>query len=302
MVRYERPIPDKIVVSSRFPSEVGWMKDLYRYPDADPSREQWLEQRVFQLIDSKAARVLSRMLQPTPVELNASELSHWAMLIRSLMHRTPENLRSTMTALARIDDQMSAQLRHHYDELRGEGDPPTYEEYEASLAPDERQRAALRLLPQLMLNARVGTFMINMRWRVFSIEEDCPQLLMSDDPVARTNGIANPNGHLAMPLSPSRLLVMAGSDSTMRSISSMRRRDLARNMNEWTVESARRFVVAVDRRQERFIRNRFGINVKPSLTANLGLLDQTIAEDDWLQRARQRRLLAATASPATATS
>ncbi len=289
MVRYERPIPGKIVASWRHPSEVGWLKDLYRFPDDDAAEEQWLEQRVFQRIDSMAAPVLNEMLRPRPRALEPDELSAWALLIRSLMHRTPENLRSTKAALGRIEEHLAAEIRENYEELRGPADPPTFAAYQATLHRHEQERTALRLLPDVIMNRRIGTFMINMKWRVFAIDEGSPSLLMSDDPVARTNGIGNPGGHLAMPLSPSRLLVMAESDDAMRTITAMPLTEMARNMNRWTVESARRFVVAVDRKQERFVRNRFGNNPKRSLTANVSLIDDMAGDGDWLRRARERR-------------
>lgn len=290
MVRYERPIPGKIVASWRYPSEVAWVKDLYRFPDDDAAGEQWLEQRVFQRIDSMAAPVLDSMLRPHPRGLEPAELSAWALLIRSLMHRTPENLRSTKAALRRIEEHLATEIRENYEELRGPGDPSTFAEYASSLHQHERERTALRLLPDLIMNRRIGTFMINMKWRIFAVDAGCPRLLMSDEPVARTDGIGNPGGHLAMPLSPSRLLVMAESDEAMRTITAIPLREMAQNMNRWTVESARRFVVAADRNQERFIRNRFGNDPKRSLTANISLIDDIAGDGDWIRRARQRRL------------
>lgn len=189
-----------------YPSEVGWLADLYRYPDADEIEAQWLEQRLFQQIDDAAARVLARMLQLNPSPLDPADLTSWSLMIRSLMHRTPENLASTKAAAARIEDHLMKEIRENYTELRGENDPPDYETYEASLHDQERERAALRLLPSMITNRRIGTFMINMKWRVFNLPDECPHLLLSDDPVARTNGLAKSGGHLAMPLSPKRLL------------------------------------------------------------------------------------------------
>lgn len=61
-------------------------------------------------------------------------------------------------------------------------------------------------------------------------------------------------------------------------------------MNKWTVESARKFVAAVDRSQERFIGNRFGESAKPSLMADLDRIDEMYAAGDAI---RQRRLAVA---------
>ena len=258
MVRYEQPIAGKIVKSWRYPSEVGWLRDLYRYPDADEAEAQWLEHEFFQRIDDQAAPVLARMLAPTPQELDAEQLSRWTTLVRSLMHRTPENLQKSLAALMRIQDHIEAEVRANYDEFRGPSDPTTYEAYAAQRDPHEGRRAALKQLPTLLLNPRIGTFLVNMKWRVLELDADCPRLMLSDDPICRTNGLANPGGHLAMPLSPDRFLLMAESDATMAHIASAPLRDLAKSLNIWTIESARRFVVSVDRRQDRFVENRMG--------------------------------------------
>ncbi|MES2450166.1 MAG: DUF4238 domain-containing protein [Pseudomonadota bacterium] len=48
--RYDRPHPSKIMARRVFPSEVGWIKNLYTSPGDDLGR-QWLEKKVFQVIE-----------------------------------------------------------------------------------------------------------------------------------------------------------------------------------------------------------------------------------------------------------
>lgn len=299
LVRYEMPRPGKLFHSLRHPSEVGFVRDLYRYPGAVGLQEQWLEHRVFQRIDDAAAKVLARMLGPKPISLTPAEGSAWIRFMLSLMFRTPANLLFAKAAAGRIEDRLMDEIRGHYDELRGPNDPPTYAGFVATQHPHAKERSALEMLPGMMSHGRIGQYMINMRWHVMDLDSSCPTLLLSDDPLARTNGIGVTTGHLAMPISPRRLLVLSNSAETDATLRRIGMRELARGMNRWTVESARRFVVAIDRSQERFIDNRFGRQPKDGIMANLERIDAMYAEGDAIRRGRrERRIQASRSAPA----
>jgi len=293
LVRYEMPRTGKLVHSRRHPSEVGFVRDLYRYPGAIGLEEQWLEHRVFQRIDDAAAKVLTRMLGPKPITLEPAEGSAWIRFMLSLMFRTPTNLLFAKAAAGRIEDRLMDEICGHYDELRGPNDPANYAEFVAMQHPHAKERSALEMLPGMMDHERIGQYMINMRWHVMDLDFSCPALLLSDDPLARTNGIGVPTGHLAMPISPRRLLVLSNSAETDATLRGIGVRDLARAMNRWTVESARRFVAATDRSQERFIANRFGQRPKDGIMANMDFIDAMYADDDAIRRGRRERRMSA---------
>jgi hypothetical protein len=293
LIRYEMPRPGKLFQSRRYPSEVGFVRNLYRYPGVVGPEEQWLEHHVFQRIDDAAAKVLTRMLGPTPISLTPSEGSAWIRFVLSLMFRTPANLLFAKAAAGRIEDRLMNEIRERYDELKGPNDPLTYAEFLAAQHPHAKERSALEMLPGMMSHERIGQYMINMRWHVMDLDPACPPLLLSDDPLARTNGIGVTAGHLAMPISPGRLLVMSNSAKTGATLRSIGMRELARAMNRWTVESARCFVAAPDRLQERFIENRFGKEPKDGIMANLERIDAMYAEGDALQRGRMENRTAA---------
>ena len=283
------PWPGKLVATRRFPSEVGFVRDLYSYPGAIGHQAQWLEQRVFQRIDDAAAKVLVQMLGSKPINLAPEQGSDWVRFVLSLMFRTPENLTSGKAAIARIEERLMDEIREHYDELRHPADPPTFIEFAAAEHPHHKERQALEMLPDMMNHRGIGQYMINMRWHVMDLDETCPTLLLSDDPLARTNGTAITGGHLAMPLSPRRLLVLSNSAETDATLRNVGVRALAREMNRWTVEGARRFVAATDRSQERFVRNRFGRDPKRGLMSNLDRIDEIYANGDAIRQGRTKR-------------
>ncbi|MDB5583439.1 MAG: hypothetical protein JWR80_8615 [Bradyrhizobium sp.] len=262
--RYDRPIPTKIMVRRVFPSEAGWMKNLYASPGHSLG-PQWLEKHVFQIIDSRAAPVLRKLNSDSRPELSDEERSAWTVFLRSLFHRTPDYLRSTLSTGMEAFEETVEELREAYGSVRGESDPVSFDDYKARLTSDDARRAALRMLPDLILNPRIGQFLNNLPTRVITLPPGTRDFLMSDDPLARTNGLMKEGGHIAIPISPRRLFVSAWSEAMLAQISNMTPDELVGNVNRWVVESARYFIAAPDRSQERFVRNRFGADLKAPL-------------------------------------
>ena len=146
--------------------------------------------------------------------------------------------------------------------MKGPNDPATLDEYIAQHSALDIEGAVLRVLPSIFVGERVGQMMNDLHMRVIVTPPEVPAFLISDDFVLRTNGVAVPGGHFAFPISPRRLVVMAWERSKLIEIVAMPPRYLVTQVNQWIAGSARLFVGAVDRTQDRFIRNRFGIDLK----------------------------------------
>lgn len=258
-----------IVVRRVPPSRVGWQLDLYAMPGGDPDA-QFLEERFFRALDDVAARALRKMRARPKAPLTGEESSAWSVFMLSLLHRTPSYLQAAKDAQERIWQQIMPDFRRDYPSMRGEGDPADFDAYVAQRDAVETERSLLRALPRVIANPRIGDFVADMHWLGIDIPEGQPELLLSDDPLARTNGLKNDRGHLAMPLSPRRLMVATWKRELARRFETMPARELVRNMNAWTVKSARHFVVSTDTRQEPYIRKHFGTDPKPPLNLAVG--------------------------------
>lgn len=88
-IRYNRPVPNKIMARRVFPSEMGFERNLYRYPDQNPTKAAWLETKVFQRIDDLAAPVLQKLNADLPSQLMSEERPAWSVFVRALFYRTP---------------------------------------------------------------------------------------------------------------------------------------------------------------------------------------------------------------------
>jgi len=200
-----------------------------------------------------------------PPKLSAGERSAWTVFLRSLFHRTSENLRGTIASGVALFDEALESAKDRYPSLRGSSDPENFDDYKANLTPAEKRGLVLGMLPTIMTNPSLGQFFNDMPTRVFTLPSGSPDFLLSDDPLARTNGLKKMDGHFAIPISPRKLFVSAWNENTLNIIGKMKPDEIVGNMNKWTVESARFFVVSRDRSQDRFIRNRFGISPKDSV-------------------------------------
>jgi Protein of unknown function (DUF4238) len=185
----------------RFPSETGFeygTTTLTTYPD--PVSEI-VERKLMHVIDSTAANALQLLLANNPSGLDANGRSAWARFLLSLMRRTPEAVRD-----------IHERLRQSFAEIDRLNPLPPYaseEELAADLLGRVEQRKAL-LLQDLVNSDLNGPRLINMLWTVLHFKKTRHKLLTSDRPFVMTNGIAYPDSHIVIPISPSQCFFAAG--------------------------------------------------------------------------------------------
>lgn len=267
MVRYTSPVPGKIVARRCFPSEVGFRADLYRAPIDDPIAAQQLEASFFSKLDNMSAKALDNLLVSDRRTLHRESVDVFCVFIFALLHRTPFYFDALIRGGTRIFERTILGLEHRYDELRAPDHPPTFREFVATIDEADPERKTLEVIPRLVVNSNILKFLRGMHWAVLVMKDLWPNLLLSDDPLVRTNGLRNDGGHVAIPLSPNHLMIGAWQ---VEKISEFRRSDplfLVKQVNKQTVETAREFVVATDERQRCFVENRFGKNPRPPLIA-----------------------------------
>jgi len=259
--RYTREYRGKMMVRRSFPSETGFVKKLYESPGENPELRNWMETALFQRIDSRAARVLVKLNSDPVPNLSIEEMSAWSIFIRSLHHRTPDGIEKFRQSGQREWLEALDKARNLYPRLRGQNDPETFEEYRKLHTSAQVDKMILRVLPSILFSERVGIFLNGLHKKVIDTWGATPEFLISDALLAMTNGLQIPGGHYAIPLSPRRIMVATHEESTLRDILNMEGKELATNMNRWAVERARHFVGARNRNQDRFIRNRFGMQM-----------------------------------------
>lgn len=259
---YRKPLPSKLDARRISPKSAGQEAGLYTInSDSSKDREN-LEETFFRVIDNNAASAHQKLLVRDS-KISIFEANSWTNFILSMLLRTPDALHLAREQSIALLDELENLCKEDYNETRTPNLPLSYEEYIESLTDEVKAADFMRYLPRLIANQEIGDFIIRGVWRAFELPEGAHDLLLSDDPMIRSDG----NGfgvHLAMPLSPRIFLIMV---PDMEIIQKFSRLDdipgIARQINISTVESARRFVIARDRSQSRFIENRFGRSPKP---------------------------------------
>lgn len=260
--RYTRPVPNKVAVRRVFPSETGFSKDLYLSPGEIMRESHWLETRIFQRIDDRAALVMRKLNATPPIDLNAEEQSSWSVFVRTLFYRTPAGLHAVKDTGAREWLSAMEAARERYHVLKGPNDPDNFDDYMAARSREEIERSVINVLPNIFVSEGVGQVLNDLHKRLIDLPRSVPTFLISDDLLSRTNGIMVEGGHFALPISPRRLMVMSWQRETLETIVRLTPTELVTSVNRWVVESARHFVGAVDKTQDRFVRNRFGSDLK----------------------------------------
>jgi len=238
--------------------------DLYKIPDAPAEYEQALEEEFFKRLDNDAAVAHQKLIASPMVKLTGTELSAWSTFILSLLHRSPGHLSATKKAGVIFWKQALQEIRND-----GRASPAVIDEYLRLSGPHEGEKAILRNLPALISNPKIGQFLNSCKWAVIEAPQGEIALLLSDDPLVRTNGLRTPEGHIAMPLSPRHLLIAAWKLETVQRIRALPIQQVIKMMNAWTVRSARHFVIAPDLRQQPFIEKHFGADPVPWLLSGV---------------------------------
>jgi len=264
LVRFDRP--HKEVVDRRVsPARVGWKENLYRMRGRDGANDQVLEQAYFSRVDDVAARILAKMLANPPARLQQIEVNDWGHFLLSLLHRTPTFMQETKKYGIEMWRQVLDDAAEGRSVLPASWEPSKIKDYRAAATDADGEASVMRALPMLIANTRMIAHLQGLHWAYYDAPLSGPDLLLSDNPVLMTNGIDVPGGHLAMPLSPRRFIVLARERETIEVLNRASPRQLVKGVNRHTVRSANEFVVAADLAQAPFVRKHFGAEPAQSL-------------------------------------
>jgi hypothetical protein len=252
----------KIAVRRTHPAQAGFKHDLYRLPGdhADDMAAQLLEWGFFRHVDNDAARALAILLGEAPSAWATDTRSGWSRFLLSLLHRTPRHWEQILDKLARLDAETLLEVQVRYTELRGPTDPETFNDWIAARDRVYIEKERYKMAARAIDNEELGTSINNIEWRVHDLSQANHALLTSDNAIVLV-AINLPEGHLALPISPTNLFVAARHRKFHSQIETLARTDpsrLVRGVNRLTVERADEVVIAHDESQRLFIQRHFG--------------------------------------------
>lgn len=259
--RYEK-LCDQLVRRRVFPASSAFKKNLYRYPrlGMDEWSAQAAEWAVFQTIDHCGAKALDALLNDRDAIRHGEVRHHWAVFLRTILMRTPYQMQGVIASLEKIWSETDVSAK--YESMRKEGMPETAREFLEGLNPNVAKESAFRLFVDAIGRDDITTHLTNLPWRIIDCSSASHLLLLSDHPVVVVP-LRSEIGHIAMPLSSSKVLVAAGNESVRLSVDAMTAQQVVRTLNKLTVRRAVDCVIAQDRSQEAFITKHFGVEQIP---------------------------------------
>ncbi len=229
------------------PTATAFQRDLYTVHELPEASRQWFEQVFLQETDDLAAKAIAALLAGRPLDVRT--LSGFSRFLMTLGQRHPHGLPELIAAINRLWNY-EGQLPE-YESARQSGDPCTYQEFLATLAPEARAQVQVNILKACMDNEIVGRRLNQMVWTVLNLADAGISLLTSDWPVEL--GFRPERSIISLPVSPHQAILGSESEDFLRSIAKRRPLEIVKVINKFVVTHARLFVYSTDESQRSFI-------------------------------------------------
>ena len=211
-------------------------------------------------VDNYAALALQVLLDPDggPARLTDRLKVYWARFLHCLVLRNPQYLAAMEALLVQHAQGPLEEHRADYERLRTERDPPTFDEFLVKFRANPLNTSAARIIHRIIDSNTVIGHMCSMPWHVVRFDNSPHLLLTSDRPIIMTNGINVPNGHIAIPISPTHLFIAFNDDDGYRKVYSTPTKELIRTNNTRMAEQAHEYVYGFSDASLSFISSRLG--------------------------------------------
>ena len=250
------PVP-RLEIKRRGTKETGYEENLYTIPGATLETKHNVEKIFMGLVDKRAADardLLLRSIIPTEPELRHA----WARFLLSLIIRTPEEIRALKNRIVRDLNVPDPDFQSRYDQVRKESWPATIGEYLQQENPKMIERTAIIVATKLIQHENVLRTFMRAMWWVLDTSSVSRRVLTSDHPLIMTNGLGRPDGHFALPLSPTKVFVAfihADFGEAVRRVPVGR---MVRDINDAVIGQGRRSVYAFNEQSTAEVKRRMG--------------------------------------------
>ncbi|WP_292059419.1 DUF4238 domain-containing protein [Brevundimonas sp. UBA5936] len=258
LYRYSRRADGKLAVRQMYPKGSGYGIDLYALAGAPSEADrQALETGFMQKIDDRGALALQALLATSHRPEDDRLALDWMRFVSSMISRSPDAI-NTIAGYAPVAQAADLDaLEPEYQRMREADWAPTLAEHVAAGETGMDREHAKILLPRLITATTVLGAMDRMHWGVVHAEDADWACLLTDAPV-RFGQLRTQDGFILMPIGPNAAFLAARNPVLLRTLAGrIRSRDFVRKLNGDIVSAAREVVFARDRRQDRFIDNRF---------------------------------------------
>lgn len=256
-----------------YPAQTGYVHRLYEMQDFPPNLAQQIETKFFQPVDTQAANALALMERDGTDTVWTNELrSAWTRFLLSLLLRCPEDLRKLRSIWKRDILVVPDEMEEKYQRLESDNDFPSFRSYIEGLPLHSHEKQFFKTFMSLVSSKTTGDFIINMNWAVLNLSSEF-SIYTSDRPVIMTNGINNINGHILLPIGPTRLFLAASSKRTIAQADNADQNELAKQVNRAVIQHAVSYSYTQKDNCQRFVQNRMSTICQKRIVDRLGLTD-----------------------------
>lgn len=243
VLQVARNFRGKIKWSELSPAATAREVGLYSYTESfKTDNPADIEVNFFQKLDAGGAEILSKIERND--ELSVREIAQWSQYILNLKVRVPD-------VVSAIRKDAEACFKRYLDEepgeyarLKPEDAPPTFEGWVEENYPGLIENIGVGQIPKIA-NKKAIEDLMSFDMYVFNCNSVSYRLLCSDRPLIMTSGLQDPMCTIALPISPTRLVVHARQRSGI--IESLKMRGtkvLVKHVNVDVISQARSRVYA----------------------------------------------------------
>lgn len=256
-LKYPHEQTHRLEIKRRGKMETGFVENLYRVPGATKETQQNVE-RIFMGAVDKHAATARDMLLAGNIPMDPEIRHGWARFLLSLIIRTPESVQAFKRKVRSDFLAPDPEFQSKYDELRKHNWPTTLEEYMLELSPTLPERQAVIMITNLIQNQNVLRTMRGADWWLLDTSSKPRKMLTSDHPLIMSNGLGRPDGHFALPISPSLVFVAFMNHNIGHGLQRIPLSRLMRDINDAVIGQGRRSVYAFDEEETRTVKRRMG--------------------------------------------
>jgi Protein of unknown function (DUF4238) len=200
--RYTSPYNGIVVAKRCFPSETGFKRDLYTMNLRKEIGRQYLEKDFFSLVDNYAAKFLDKFTITDRKYIKIAPNRHWALFILTMLHRPPYYFEQYRKVADKIMENQRFELRDRWIKEVGSQRMNEFDQYFNNRSYDDMVETLIEISPAIFSNKNIIDYMMKMSWLILPANQNCYNLVVSDEYIVRTDGVKRPDGHLAMAISP----------------------------------------------------------------------------------------------------
>jgi hypothetical protein len=256
VIRYYRP-RDVVVTRAVAPRSAAKLAHLYALEHL-LAKDRNIVEREFMgpVVDEPAAAAHRVFLSRPGGHLDAQLRIGWARFLVSLRYRTPAAVEDMRAEGERTLREALAANPEEYEAARAPEHPATFVEFVETYLPAAFKSIGNLVLPSIIQSEQICRSILSMNWWVVHTPRDELDLLLGDEPIFFSHGLADQRCAVVLPIAP-RSVFLAAYDPLKRDALFGRTPNVViRAFNETTVALARQDVFGASRHHLRFVERR----------------------------------------------